>query len=130
MKQQSGQLRQYYRRKAYGIELLGGKCVWCGSQENLEFDHIVKVDKSFSIGKCYSKRFEDFDAELRKCQLLCHSCHKKKNETDNGKAEHGKLSMYRHHGCRCEFCSSANRSYMKAYFQRKPRDRKKKRNTN
>ena len=55
---------------------LGGKCVRCGSIENLEFDHIIKETKSFTIGSsltCFS--IEELILEVDKCQLLCRPCH-------------------------------------------------------
>ena len=55
---------------------LGGKCVRCGSIENLEFDHIIKENKSFTIGSsltCFS--IEELILEADKCQLLCRLCH-------------------------------------------------------
>ena len=55
---------------------LGGKCVRCGSIENLEFDHIIKETKSFTISSsltCFS--VEDLILEVDKCQLLCRPCH-------------------------------------------------------
>jgi hypothetical protein len=55
---------------------LGGKCVRCESTENLEFDHIIKETKSFTIGSsltCFS--IEELILEVDKCQLLCRPCH-------------------------------------------------------
>jgi hypothetical protein len=63
-------------RRQYLREYLGGKCVRCGSIENLEFDHIIKETKSFTIGSsltCFS--IEDLILEVDKCQLLCRPCH-------------------------------------------------------
>lgn len=92
------------------ITLLGGKCVDCGSIHNLEFDHIDRTLKSFNIGACYSLPLVELLEELKKCQLLCHKCHKlKTREIDGLKAEHGKYSMYRHYKCRCALCKEANR---------------------
>lgn len=63
-------------RRQYLREYLGGKCVRCGSIENLEFDHIIRETKSFTIGSsltCFS--IEDLILEVDKCQLLCRPCH-------------------------------------------------------
>lgn len=48
-------MRQYMKRyrdqrRADAIELLGGRCVDCGSTEDLEFDHIDRSEKRFTIG--------------------------------------------------------------------------------
>lgn len=66
------QPERYKARKAELIDKLGGKCVVCGSSENLEFDHINPSTKSFSIMKQWH---DDVDEELKKCQLLCRDCH-------------------------------------------------------
>ena len=63
---------------------LGGKCIRCGSIENLEFDHIIKENKSFTIGSsltCFS--IEELILEADKCQLLCRPCHIEKS-TEEG----------------------------------------------
>ena len=55
---------------------LGGKCVRCGATERLEFDHILKETKSYTIGSnltCFS--IEELIEEANKCQLLCRPCH-------------------------------------------------------
>ena len=49
----------------------GGKCVKCGSQENLEFDHIIPVSKGGSN-------------TARNIQLLCEACNRKKSNSIGG----------------------------------------------
>lgn len=67
------------KNKAYLIELLGGKCVGCGITENLQFDHIDRKQKSFTIGKRLESSLENkLIPEAKKCQLLCKSCHQLK----------------------------------------------------
>lgn len=62
---------------------LGGKCVRCGSIENLEFDHIIKETKSFTIGSSLTSfSIEDLILEADKCQLLCRPCHIEKSHEE------------------------------------------------
>jgi 5-methylcytosine-specific restriction endonuclease McrA len=78
---ENGKTRGEKRRKRRGIllEKLGGKCVWCGTTEELTFDHIDKTTKSFVLsGKGLDGDWEKILRELDKCQILCDTCHKKK----------------------------------------------------
>jgi len=45
----------------------GGRCVICGSNENLEFDHIIPIAKGDSN-------------TYRNIQLLCETCNRKKSD--------------------------------------------------
>lgn len=100
-------IKQYEKRKQHLIDLLGGSCVECGATENLEFDHIDRLQKSFVITSKWTMALDKLLAELEKCQLLCHDCHEKKTRSEIGSAQHGTISMYRHHRCRCEPCRMA-----------------------
>ena len=55
-------------------------CASCGESDirTLEFDHLVPIEKSFSISKglTYGKRWEVLEKEIAKCQILCANCHK------------------------------------------------------
>ena len=66
------------KKKATLLEHLGGKCVGCGVTENLQFDHIDRNNKSFTIGKCWGYTLEKLIEEADKCQLLCKECHQYK----------------------------------------------------
>lgn len=71
-----GQRKIRDERRQYLREYLGGKCVRCGATERLEFDHIIKETKSFTIGSsltCFT--IEELIEEVKKCQLLCRPCH-------------------------------------------------------
>ena len=94
------QLERYHRKRKEWIELLGSECAVCGTIDNLEIDHIVPENKSFNVSNNYESAI--ILTELEKCQLLCHSCHKEKHA-----AEHGTISRYRHHKCRCQPCKDA-----------------------
>lgn len=45
----------------------GGKCVKCGSQENLEFDHIIPISRGGS-------------STARNIQILCEKCNREKSD--------------------------------------------------
>jgi 5-methylcytosine-specific restriction endonuclease McrA len=69
-------------RRASAVEYLGGKCAWCNSTGNLEFDHIDPYSKLMSIARASSRSEKFFWAEVDKCQLLCHDCHLVKTQQD------------------------------------------------
>ena len=70
------QMKRYNKRKESFIEKLGGKCSQCGSDKELQFDHINPEEKSFTLGhKMASAPLEVLEKELEKCQLLCRGCH-------------------------------------------------------
>ena len=56
------------------------KCYFCGEIEDccLEFHHIDKDSKLFSIGKIpHTKSLEDVKNELSKTICVCANCHRK-----------------------------------------------------
>ena len=67
------------------IEYLGGKCVVCGATERLEFDHIKREGKKYSIGGKVTNNLNNLKEELNKCQLLCYDCHKIKTKSERTK---------------------------------------------
>lgn len=69
-------------RRARVIEYLGGACVGCGSTEHLDIDHISPGAKSFTVSENLCRRWDILEPELRKCQLLCRSCHVRKTELE------------------------------------------------
>lgn len=98
--------------------MLGGKCVFCGTSENLHFDHLNPKNKEFTIAKILTFPMEVIEKEVKKCQLLCATCHKKKTLE---KQEFGKLApcgtmwRYKHYGCRCDKCRKARSDYYHAH---------------
>lgn len=72
----------YHRKKNELIQLLGGQCLKCGSVYNLEFDHIDPTTKLFPISNLLSHAWDVVLVEVKKCQLLCSDCHKKKTAID------------------------------------------------
>lgn len=113
--------RQYQRewlarRRSEWFE--GKFCVECGSTEELELDHIDPTKKVTHVIWGWSRKRRD--AELAKCQVLCHSCHVKKTHRQleithgYGVAGHGKKRMYSN-GCRCDACTAANTAAARRY---------------
>ena len=78
-----------HRKKQVLIEHLGGKCVGCGVTTDLQFDHIIRADKSFTIGQKLGYSLEKLIPEANKCQLLCRKCHELKGVCYN---DHHKLA--------------------------------------
>lgn len=97
--------RQYQRawwknRRATWL-VANGPCCRCGSIENLEVDHIDSLQKvSHNL---WSWSEERRNAELVKCQVLCHGCHVEKTIEQMPRTDHGRGQMY-HNGCRCDLC--------------------------
>jgi len=101
---------QRVMRRCIGKNLLGGKCSKCGSTEGLEFDHIVPSTKEFTLATNWDTNPIRLLSELRKCQLLCKSCHVGKTLYERGLsfATHGNSSFYMNQGCRCVPCTNAH----------------------
>lgn len=90
----------YHKRRNELIQKLGGKCVVCGSTENLEFDHIDATTKEYNISeKLLSYSINSLLPELEKCQLLCHKCHSRKSKIDISSKNSGSNNyFYGKHG--------------------------------
>ena len=61
----------YETNKQKALDMLGGKCVVCGTTENLQFNHIHPKDKEFTITGCLTHKWDKVEKELVKCNLLC-----------------------------------------------------------
>lgn len=122
---QISKTKRLNERKAKAIDLLGGKCVNCGSIERLQFDHIKRdrVDKQHTITiMINSTTWENVLVELKKCQLLCFPCHIQKSMAERGRTgiyNHGTANRYRILGCRCELCSGYHKTYMKEWHRKR-----------
>ena len=66
----------------YAKDTGNDKCVKCGTDEDLEWDHIDPKTKLFKVSG-YSRAMKDLLAEAKKCQRLCKPCHIEKTR-DNG----------------------------------------------
>lgn len=105
-------LDRYYSIKAKAVDYLGGKCVVCGTINDLEFDHIDPQNKEFTIGNKMFIPWQTLLIELDKCQLLCDKHHKEKHST-----EHGSLRMYTNYKCRCDLCRTTWNENSRIYRQ-------------
>lgn len=106
-------LKRYHNRRKTAIEQLGGKCVSCGSKEELEVDHINPQDKKFCLSKLWSVNEKTYQEELSKCQLLCKVCHNNKT-TKEKSVEHGGGASGKRN-CKCSLCKAKKAEYMKNY---------------
>lgn len=92
-----------------------GPCAVCGSNENLEVDHInpaTKLDHRV-WNWAEPRRLK----ELAKCQILCSDHHKEKTAKYRALVlKHGTASMYSR-GCRCDSCRVST-SAAKAFWRK------------
>lgn len=118
MADRSSYLRNYMANRrmvriAAATEFLGGVCVDCGTDQNLEFDHVDPLTKEFPIASAGTISEERFWAEVGKCVLRCRPHHQEKTLQDFGyksaRGKHGTISTYRY--CHCEKCKAAVRKY-------------------
>lgn len=113
------------KRKQVLLNMLGGKCVNCGTTEKLEFDHIDPKLKSFNIVSKILVRWDRLLDEIKKCQLLCNSCHWDKTRKDrNCNIGHGTPGMYSNHKCRCDLCRKAWSKYVRPKINKWRNERK------
>src|SRR5258706_7874062 len=104
---------QYRNRILMAKEILGNKCVNCGSIENLEFDHIDQTTKLFTITQRWNCRIDRFLEEIKKCVLRCNRCHKDRTSKQKSVEHGGGLTGKRN--CRCEKCGPLKNKYNKKY---------------
>lgn len=80
-------IKNELRHKLYSF-MESKRCVQCGERDLcvLEFDHIDPDTKAFGIAKglsyCYD--WQKILKEIRKCQILCANCHKRKTAKQQG----------------------------------------------
>ena len=120
---------RYRVRREKALDLLGRKCVHCGSSEDLQFDHVDPATKSFTIAKIWTHSETKFWEEIKKCQLLCQRCHTLKTLKDLGqgsaKEKHGTLSSYRY--CKCDECRRAKSIWYAIWLGKNGEERNRKR---
>ena len=118
------QNRRLVRRNKL-IKYLGGFCTVCKSTTNLEFNHIDRSNKLFTLsGSGLDKSWVKILEEVDKCELVCHTCHLGKTREQfktkqirpwNDKKHlpfiHGTARSYNEINCRCNDCKKAKRLY-------------------
>ena len=102
--------KRYHARVDEAKRFLGGKCVKCGSKEDLQIDHIEPQLKKFTLTSLsWSCPLPKFYEELSKCQLLCYPCHKIKTREERGYTAGNTLVEFI-----CDYCKNPfTRTYKK-----------------
>lgn len=112
-----GQQRKDYQNKRRAewrlkiVAQLGGKCVVCGTTEDLEVHHKNPAAKELNVSGMWTRRPSVQAAELAKCELRCAKHHREAHASGCGTA-----ARYRR-GCRCEDCRTAYSTYRRGYRQ-------------
>ena len=104
---------RYLTAKRKLVAILGGRCATCGMGDGLEFDHIDPSTKRFAIMARWNRGIDYLIPELRKCQLLCASCHLAKSTADRSVDHGGGNSGKRN--CPCESCRLRKNAYMRQW---------------
>lgn len=112
----AAQARWMARRRQAWLDA-NGPCEQCGSDKDLEVDHI---DPSQKVShRIWSWSDERRAAELAKCQVLCHVCHLAKSAAALWRPiTHGTSNGY-NRGCRCSKCADYHFVRNKSYRKRK-----------
>lgn len=114
---------RYHEQRGRAVALLGGVCVVCGTPDRLHFDHINmdRKDRQHAISQMLLRDWDVISEELKKCQLLCISCHAKKSVTERGWGEpkHGTLTRYMRLNCRCTLCKLKGKLNNRRQYERR-----------
>lgn len=93
-------------RRALVVQSLGGCCKNCGSEKDLELDHVDPTSKYKTIAKLSSASEKIYSVEVLKCQLLCRPCHLVKT-----RLEGSMQNKYRTCICSCGRQFDSTKSY-------------------
>ena len=121
----------YKDHKEFCFSIIGMKCTYCNSPENLEVDHIDPSTKLYNTAKIWSKKYRPLLLEeLKKCQPLCKECHKIKSNKERslnkkGTFKHGTFYSWMKAHCTCTICIETKRAwYEKRNSKRRKNTRK------
>lgn len=83
VKKRATRRRQNQRQLTWDY-LLDHPCVCCGESDPvvLDFDHIDPTKKLFTIGTALKHSRQKVLDEIKKCQVLCSNCHRRKTARD------------------------------------------------
>lgn len=109
----------YTKIRAAWFAEQGGRCARCPSTTDLHCDHI---DPSTKRGDPFRMPKKKRLRELRKCQVLCGDCHRKKSSEERRLVDfHGTRTGYTKYRCRCDDCKAANARDHRLVLARKKR---------
>lgn len=112
-----GQERLDYEKKRRNslrielLEMLGGKCVVCGTFDSLEFHHKIPSEKEYKVSTMLCWARDRAILEALKCELRCRPHHM---EAHFVPLQHGTRKGYIR-GCRCLSCVEAKRLYIRKW---------------
>lgn len=81
IKQKEYQRLWIAERKKFLKTRLGNRCVDCGTNVDLEFDHVDQKSKKFTVMQNITKSLDVLIEEVDKCELRCKPCHLKRSKT-------------------------------------------------
>lgn len=106
-------MERYHKRRSEAFKILGGKCVVCGTTENLEIDHVDRSLKTMDVARMAWVSKDRFLKEIENCQLLCKPHHIAKSREEQSVPHGGGVSGKKN--CPCEPCTAKRREYARSY---------------
>ncbi len=96
-------------KKIRSINLIGGKCKKCGETDihKLCFHHVDDSTKEIEFNRAKYRRWSVLEAEINKCELLCHNCHIEHhniNDSNDMRFKNNKKIFLTYKGLSCQEC--------------------------
>jgi hypothetical protein len=94
-----------WAKKRRLLNLLGGKCEMCGTDNIFQLDFHHKRDKEYTINQLINKgyRWSRVWEEGKKCSILCRNCHMELHSSKGSRQEKAKKKVLKEKLC-CEKC--------------------------